>query len=116
MIVNTAVIHVLRSLGIEHVPGWVGGRSGCASRIGQIIVMPALIVPPQFVNVAVGPKVVHVLRALRIEHIPARIARSVGCASRIGQIIVMPALIVPPQFVNVAVGPKVVSRAACLAH
>src|SRR5947207_42911 len=76
--VDVAVIplvdHVLGALGGERIAVGVGevGCRWCAGGRAEVVVMPAVGIPPQFVDVLVAASVDHVLSALGHEDVALR--------------------------------------------
>ena len=58
----------------KHKSGGLATRVGCARYCCQVIVMPAVAVPPQLMNIVVQAKVIQVLSALSGEHVSRRVA------------------------------------------
>src|SRR5271154_2237610 len=73
---------------------------------GQVIVMPAAGVPPEFMDVVVHSQEDHVLRTS--EHISGRLGNAIWASSCARQIVVMPAGAVPPEFVHVIVDAHII--------
>src|SRR5436309_2842019 len=86
----SAVVDVLRVLGVEHVAGRVTRRGGRARSSGQIIVVPTIRVPPELVNVPVRATKVDVLCPLGIEHVASGVTRGRRRTGDSGQIVVVP--------------------------
>jgi len=70
--------------------------------------MPSAAIPPELVDVTIGPAIVDMLCAFVVENISRRAAGvgywSAGCGGQVG---VMPAIDVPSKLVDVNVGPLV---------
>ena len=108
--VGTDIIDMLRSDGLRDLrikPVSPRNRlDGCQRRSrssGQVEVMPAMGICPEFVYMTIGATIVHVLRTLAFEYIAGWISARQRRAGRQSQIIVMPSGDVPPEFVNVTI-------------
>src|SRR5258705_10992050 len=71
MLVDAGVDDMLGVLGVEHVTGYSNeSRFGRAGGSGQVVVVPAVAIPPQLVDVRVVAASVHdVLGALGAKHV-----------------------------------------------
>src|SRR5262245_570187 len=77
---------------------WRTGRGG------QIVMMPAVAVPPEYVDAtSQARRVKDMFRTLRKERVTRQIAKTAWRTGRGGQIVMMPAVTVPPEFVDVTV-------------
>src|SRR6266550_1353717 len=66
--VRAEVIHVLCILSRKHIPrGGCLCRRGSVSRVAQIMMVPTVITPPKFMNMAIGTDVVYMWRVLAVE-------------------------------------------------
>src|SRR6266851_2557564 len=92
MEVVTAVIDVLRALGVEDVctRGVVEKHLASTGNITQVVVMPAIRVPQELIDISITTTIEHVLGALRSEYVAGGVTICRRSTASIGYIMQIP--------------------------
>src|SRR5436309_7960211 len=92
--IAVTIDHMLGALSIEHIPSWIAHGSGGSSCGSQIVEMPDVSAPPQFIDVIISATIDYMLAILSIEHVSARVSSgSRRSAASIGQVVMLPSWI-----------------------
>ena len=100
------VIDVLRAAGVRRAPAGpqIGPGGWRSAGGGQVVMVPAVAVPPELVDVMVGADVVNVLRAVEVADVGSgRVAERRRRSGLLREVVVVPAGRVQPQLVDVEI-------------